>query len=236
MKFLKLFAIAVLIPMFTLNLSMIQSEAKMYPPAKETKSIHYYIMKDAKKGKAGEVSAKLQNKTSVIEIPETVTIGGSTYRVTAVTGLNYPDCLDASPRTDALKTKKNNKTRKVIIPKSVKQVDKGTFTNFSKLEEISVHKKNRHLKTVKGALVSRDGKILYGVPALKGTYQVPRGIEVIAGRTFAYSEVEKVILPESCRFIKTRAFYKARKLKEIRNLSNVKKLGANVFYGTKLKI
>jgi len=228
-------AAVVSILLLALNFKVINSEAKFYPPDKKEKSVYYYIIKDSENEKPGKVSAKLLNKTAAIKIPETVKINGNIYVVTEVTGLCYPDYPDSSAKTDAYKCRKNQKTTEIILPKTIKRVEKGAFTNFTKLKKITVDKNNRKFKSVNGALLSRDGRILYGVPTLKGTYRVPYGVTVITSRTFAYSKVEKVILPKSCRKIKDRAFYRAGDLKVVKNLSRVKKIGSNVFYGTELK-
>ena len=228
-------AMAVLILLISLNLSVIKSEAKFLSPGMKTTSVHYYIIKAAESGNPGEVSAKLQNKTKTIKIPDTVEINGNIYVVTEVTGLCYPDSLDLSIKTDVYKCRKNQKTTEVILPKTIRNVEKGTFTNFTKLKKITVDKSNLKFTSVNGALLSQDGTILYGVPSAKGTYRVPNGVIVIASRTFAYSKVEKVILPKSCKEIKTKAFYNSKYLKNIKNLSSVEKLGTDTFYGTKLK-
>lgn len=217
-----------------LSIAAINTEAKHSTADKQTRTADYYIIKRATGRNKGEVNAKLQNKKKRIHIPRTVRIHGKQYIVTKISGLNFPDFVDTSPQTDTFKSKKNKKTEEVKLPSSIREIEKATFTNFTKLKNIRVDKKNPYFKTVNGALLSRDGKKLYGVPSVKEIYKVPEGVSVITNRTFAYSSVDTVILPDSCRQIQERAFYKSR-VKEVVNLNKVSKIGKYAFYGTEFR-
>lgn len=94
-----------------------KAEAKLLDADLKTKAADYYIIKDATDDKEGEVSAKLQNKLTVINIPETVSIGNKEYIVTKITGLCYPDYPDASLKQDSCKCEKNKKQRKLFCLK-----------------------------------------------------------------------------------------------------------------------
>lgn len=212
-----------------------KAEAKILPPDLETKAADYYIIEDATETVPGEVSAKLQNKLATIEIPDAVTIEGKTYIVTAISGLCYPDYPDASLKQDAYKCEKNKRTRTIILPNTIRSIEKGTFTNFTKLKTIRIAKDNKKFKCVKGSVLSKNGKILYGAVTQKGTYKVPAGVKTIASRAFAYSKVKKVVLPSSCKKIQARAFYCCTSLKKITNVKKVKTIGKGAFYKTKLK-
>lgn len=217
-----------------LGMSSVKVEAKLADADLETKAADYYIIEEAVEGKNGEVSAKLQNKLATIDIPETVLIDDKEYTVTEITGLCYPDYPDASLKQDAYKCIKNKKTTKIILPKTICKIEKGTFTNFSKLKKISIAKDNPKFKCVKGSVLSQNGEILYGAVTQKGTYKVPKGVKTIASRAFAYSSVKKVILPSSCKKIKARAFYCCKNLKKVTNLKKVKTIGSGAFYKTKV--
>lgn len=212
-----------------------KAEAKLLDADLKTKAADYYIIKDATDDKEGEVSAKLQNKLTVINIPETVSIGNKEYIVTEVTGLCYPDYPDASLKQDSCKCEKNKKTKKIILPKTISSIEKGTFTNFMKLKTIRIDKENTRFKSVKGSVLSKNGKILYGAVTQKGTYKVPKGVRTIASRAFAYSPVKKVILPNGCKKIQARAFYRCTNLKTVKNIKSIRAIGSGAFYKTKLK-
>ncbi len=217
------------------SLCVVKAEAKMYSPDLKTKAADYYIIEKATEEKAGEVSAKLKNKVVTLEVPERVTIDGLEYTVTAISGLCYPDCPDASLKQDAYKSERNKKTKKIILPKTICSIEKGTFTNFTKLKTIQIAKDNLKFKCVKGSVLSKDGKTLYGAVTQKGTYKVPAGVTTIAKRAFAYSSVKKVILPKSCKKIQERAFYRCHNLKTVTNVKKVKTIGKGAFYKTKMK-
>lgn len=210
-------------------------EANLLEPNLKTKAADYHIIKEPTDTKLGEVGAKLQNELTVIEIPETVSIDNKEYRVTEVTGLCYPDYPDSSLKQDAYKCEKNKKTKKIILPKTIRSIEKGAFTNFTKLKTICIDKQNPKFKCVNGSVLSKNGEILYGAVTQKGTYRVPKGVKTIASRAFAYSPVKKVILSTSCKKIQTRAFYHCQKLQTVKNIKNVKTIGTGAFYKTKLK-
>lgn len=234
MKYFKqvIYCVSVFCTMFFLMLP-IQGQAKFKAPDKSENGIEYYIQESS--GKRRSVGAKLKNSAKIIRVPESVMIGNKSYTVTEISGNCYPDTLDASPATDAYKCRKNTKTVRVIIPKTVRQVEQGTFTNFTNLKEIVVDRRNARFQSKKGSLLSKDGRILYAVPSIKGTYRVPKGVQVIYNRAFAYSKVKKVILPKSCKTIQERAFYRCRNLKEVQNLRYIEKFGKDIFYGSQIK-
>ncbi|MEY8427270.1 leucine-rich repeat domain-containing protein [Lachnospiraceae bacterium 46-15] len=211
----------------------IQGEAKFKSPDKSEQGIEYYIRQSS--GKKTKVSAKLKSSARVIRVPESVMIGNKSYTITEISGNCYPDTLDASPSTDAYKCRKNTKTVRVIIPKTVRQIEQGAFTNFTNLKEIVVDKQSTYFQSKKGSLLSKDGRILYAVPSMKGTYRVPKGVQVIYNRAFAYSKVKKVILPKSCKAIQERAFYRCKNLKEVQNLRYIEKFGKDIFYGSQIQ-
>lgn len=209
-------------------------EAKTKAPDLETAATDYYILKEGSSGKPGTVSAKLQNKISVIEIPEEVTIGGKSYTVTKITGLCYPDTPDTSLKQDSYRCIKNKKTTSILLPKTVTYIEKGSFTNFTKLKTIEISSDNPKFKVKDGAVLSKNGKVLYGTITLKGTCHIPDGVEQIASRAFAYSAIKKVVFPDSCKKIGARAFYKCKQLSKAKNLNENIKQGNGAFYGTKL--
>lgn len=212
-----------------------KAQAMMKKPDLTTKDADYYVIGEAMAANKGIVSAKIQNKKNTVEIPETVVINDKEYTVTEITGLNYPDTLDANLKQDAYKCKKNKKTTEIYLPKTLTKIDKGTFSNFSKLKKIVIDKDNKYFKVKNGAVLSKDGKIFYGTLTIKGTYRIPAGVSRINDRAFAYSAVKKIILPSTCKKIGARAFYRCKNLKTVKNIKKVKKIGKGAFYGTQIK-
>lgn len=209
--------------------------AKMKDPDKKTTGADYYILNESTNGNPGEVSAKLQNTESIIVIPEEVTINGKIYIVTEITGLNYADTVDKSLKHDSFKNRKNDVTEKIVLPRTIKTIQKGAFSNYTKLKTIEINPENPHFIFKEGAVLSNDGKTLYGTITLKKSYTVPKGVKKIEDRAFAYSRVKSVILPKSCNKIGDRAFYRCSKLKRVKRLDKVKTIGEGAFWGSRIK-
>lgn len=213
----------------------------------QTKDLDIYICGNGAQTQtiAGTAAQKAQavvairNTAKEVKIPEKVTCAGVEYTVTGIVAnakeynVWYADELKDLNR-DIQLYNKNTKTEVVSIPKTVISIEAGALNRFTKLKKIVVSKDNTNFKSVKGALLSKDGKIFYAGPKIKSTYYVPAGVKTIASRAFAYGAVKKVVLPKTCTTIKSRAFYKCTKLRSI-NLKKVKSLGANVFFKTKIK-
>ena len=142
-------------------------QAKIIEPDLKSEEADYYIIEEATSKNLGKVSAKLQNRAEVIEIPETVVIKGREYIVTKVTGNCYPDTLDSSLKQDAYKCVKNKKTTKIVLPKTIKSIQKGAFTNFTRLRTIKIDHNNKKYKVVNGSVLSKNGKIFYGTITLR---------------------------------------------------------------------
>lgn len=220
---------------FVIGISGVMADAKITEADLKTKAADYYIIEDTNGDAPGEVSAKLQNKLTTIEIPETVVIDNQEYTVTEITGLCYPDTADASLKQDAYKCKKNKKTKKIVLPKTIEKIQKGTFTRFTNLNRIEIAKENPDFRVVNGAVLSKNRKTLYGTVTVKKVYCVPKGVRTIAERAFAYSPVERVVLPRTVTKIQARAFYNCKNLCTVKNIKRVKHVGSGAFYGTMLK-
>lgn len=209
--------------------------AKMKDPDLKTSGADYYILNKGTNGNSGEASAKLLNTEAEIVIPEEVTINNKSYIVTEITGLNYADTVDKGLKHDSFKNRKNDVTEKIVLPRTIKTIQKGAFSNYTKLKTIEINPENPHFIFKGGAVLSIDGKTLYGTITLKKSYAVPKGVKKIEDRAFAYSKVKSVILPKSCNKIGDRAFYRCSKLKTVKRLDKVKIISEGAFWGSKVK-
>ncbi len=72
----------------------------------------------------------------------------------------------------------------------------------------------------------------------KNTLKIPKSVKEIAYHAFSYMDnpkvLKKVILPKTIKKINNYAFTGAYKLKKVKNLSKVKKVGKHAFYNTPL--
>ena len=196
--------------------------------------LEYFIRSDKK-----TVSVKIEGKKVNVVIPETVTISEKEYKVTHIrsTAIRHDTVIDDKRKTvarDKKEYEKNNKTKTIQIPKTVISIETGSFSYFSKLKKITVAPQNSKYRSTSKGLFSKDGKILYQAVNGTGTYKVSKGVTKIAARAFVATNYKKVVLPDSCSEIGSRAFFKCKKLKTIKG-KGLSKCGKYAFYGTKVK-
>jgi hypothetical protein len=89
------------------------------------------------------------------------------------------------------------KTVEILAPRVV-FVD-AAFKGCSAFEAFEVPASNEGLKSVDGALLSKDGKKLYRVPNLSksGEYAVPDGVERVVVGAFGGTNAKKILIPAS---------------------------------------
>lgn len=228
---------AMLIGIFQISIVSYASN-KVVKPDKQTVSLQFYITKKAGTRNSGTVAVKVRDKIRKVVIPEKVKIKDRFYKVTEIKGtaLKHDSIVmgdDAIIDRDEKEFFTNNRVQQIQIPRTVVKIEEGAFNRFPNLKKILVNKNNKIFKSTGVALLSKNGKILYQVCGSSKNYRVPKGVTKIANRAFAYTNVEKVVLPKTCTLIGDRAFFKCKKLEKI-NLSNVKRTGLYVFYKTKL--
>lgn len=77
----------------------------------------------------------------------------------------------------------------------------GMFSELTNLKEYNVDGNNPVFKSVDGALLSKDGKILYSMPCGIGKdYIVPDGVELIASAAFANAQNMTITIPASVKY------------------------------------
>lgn len=216
------------------NTMTLKASVKEQKPAYTSKGLEYYVQADKK-----SVAVKIQNKKETVKIPESVKIRGKKYVVTEIKCTAIPhDTLvlgkKANIARDDKEYFKNTKTKTITIPKTIKKIETGAFSYYTKLTKVTVAKGNKNYKSTSQGIFSKNGKVLiYAVPG-SGTYQVKAGVVKIAPRAFAGTKYSKVILPESCNEIGTRAFFKCKNLKKIQG-GSLCICGDYAFFGTKVK-
>ena len=119
----------------------------------------------------------------------------------------------------------------VKIPASVHTLGEASFSS-STLEKIEVEEGSKTLKVVDGALLSKDGKSLFRLPApLKLTsYKIPDGVEIIERAALGgNTTLESVEIPASVASIETDAFYRCLSLKKISIPAKTENIGVKAF-------
>ena len=155
------------------------------------------------------ITAVDQELSGELIIPETI----AGYPVTNIRGYAFSKC---------------DKLTSIFIPASVKEI--GTYQSKALMR---VDENNPYLASDdKGALYSKDGETLYGVPAcLAGVYTVKDGVQNIAYRAFANCEnLTQIILPESVTQIGEGAFGWCSKLESVNIPAGVRSLGGKGGY------
>ncbi|MBQ9812878.1 MAG: leucine-rich repeat domain-containing protein [Thermoguttaceae bacterium] len=119
----------------------------------------------------------------------------------------------------------------IFVPKTVKQIDTD-FSACRSLETIEVDEDNPYYRSIDGALYSKDGKTLIGVPARPGAekFVVPDGVEVIGAYAFkSHNRLKTVVFPKSVKAIGNGAFTSCSLLEKIELPKNVEKIGLYAF-------
>ncbi len=104
---------------------------------------------------------------------------------------------------------------KIVIPASVKYMDRTTLRGFS---EIEVAAENEIYSSAEGVLFDKEMKTLILYPMYKNdsVYTIPDGVERIERTAFENcDEAEKVIIPEGVTFIGESAFRRTSHLAEV---------------------
>ncbi len=135
--------------------------------------------------------------------------------------------------------------KKLTIPALVKKIESAgvSGTHF-----IQVEKNNKHFKSKKGVLFSRDGKTLVCYPNKKkgSTYKIPKGVKTIGSYSFSSNDgwgddnlyLKKLTMPDSVTVVKKGAFDGAKKLKTVRFSKKLKRIEEDAFccYLTSIKL
>ena len=146
-------------------------------------------------------------KLEAIDIPASV-------KVIAYTNLAWSDLREVTFHDGLEEIRENyilsttpGRLTDIYLPQTLKKVPGGLF-NYCPLKEFRVDSANPYFCVIDNALCSKDGKILYSVPAIfHDRYIVPEGVEVIARLAFVfYRGIKSITLPSSIRIIEERAF------------------------------
>ncbi len=107
----------------------------------------------------------------------------------------------------------------LYLPASIRTIDDYGFEGLKSLKNIYVDEKNEWFSSKDGVLLQWDGVeynlLLYPAGREQTHYTVPNNVSGIYSDAFSNPHLESVTIPESVRFVSSRAFY------ECANLSSV---------------
>ena len=180
-----------------------------------------------------EIAARGYKFEYVVETQE----DGSKYAV--VTGgdgnahaLEIPNEIDGLPVRSIgdLSYYRNPNLTSVAIPRNVTSIEGVAFKGCRRLKAFSVAAGNVRYKSVRGLLLSKDGKTLVAVPGGLKRVAIPTGVECIGKEAFFECEqLVSVTIPDSVTRIEEGAFWRCHRLKDVQIPSNVTSVGDRAF-------
>ena len=118
----------------------------------------------------------------------------------------------------------------VTIPRNVTEIEGVAFKGCRRLTAFSVAAGNTCYKSVRGLLLSKDGKTLVAVPGGLKRVAIPPGVECIGKEAFFECEqLESVTIPASVTRIEEGAFWRCRRLKDVKIPASVTSVGERAF-------
>lgn len=119
------------------------------------------------------------------------------------------------------------KLTNILIPKNVKTIGHGLSYSDAVVDPC-----NNYLKSVEGAILSKDGKVLYSVPGNRKNYTVPEGVVDLPMETFRDTKIlEFVSLPKSLRHIYDHTFSYCDNLQHVEFQEGLETVHSNAFSG-----
>ena len=134
-------------------------------------------------------------------LPDYIQIDNQKYRVTAIAASSFSGCRE-------LET--------ITIPKTIEKIE-WNMLYLERLCQIKVDEANLFFKDINGVLYTKDGKTIIAYPNKHSSeYEICSGTVTISHFTFkGCSNLQKVIIPLSVRFIGNNAFYRCVNLKKV---------------------
>ena len=121
--------------------------------------------------------------------------------------------------------------RKIMIPAGVTTIEAGAFSG--RVQEFVLAEGISGYTMKEGMILTSDMKqLLYcAEDPFMARVEIPAGVEYIANGAFSDSAAEEIIVPDGVKEIKSGAFERAERLKQIKLPSSLKEMGYNVFMG-----
>lgn len=161
--------------------------------------------------------------TKNITLPNSVLYNQKTYYLTEI-------------KEDAFA--KNNTIETINLNMSLKNININTFNNLTNLKNINVTNNSTTFTSINGVLFSKDKKTLIYYPNGKTEteYTIPPNVNIIGNSAFKNNNyLKKITFNSFVTEIEDYAFYGTKKLEEIKNITNVKKVGNYAFANSSIK-
>lgn len=116
--------------------------------------------------------------------------------------------------------------KELFVPENVSKVGRCLFSG-----NVIVDQSNKYLKSVAGAVFSRNGRILYYVPHDIEEYDVPDGVEILTDSFYFNKNIRKVKLPKSLKIIGSSVFSQCSVLRDVVLPKGLEEIGFYSFSG-----
>lgn len=144
----------------------------------------------------------------------------------------YPEPISAENIDDLYNWDSFCMIEKMIIPESIKHIERYAFMGLPNLKEFEVEEGCCAAKVYDDSLFSKDGKLLLCCPPQKqGDFTIPYGVETICENAFDGTNLSCVFLSSSVKAIEDDAFACGHNLEEIYIPSSVTDIGDRAFEG-----
>ena len=125
---------------------------------------------------------------------------------------------------------------KVIISKSVEEIEFSEFSLHSELSEIEVHPENQYFSSIDGVLYNKSRTKLLRCPRNVQSLAIPETVEEIRkGAFYRCGELQKVTLPPKLQRIEDVTFGECVSLEECKFPENLRFIGQEAFAWCPLK-
>lgn len=216
------------------SLNFINTEAVRYVTEESFEGSSVYNQPAQKSGcvMVGSILLKTNSSAEKLEIPKEATVTIHNMDLANVKEIRIHNLeILVEIRFEMLET--------IIITQDMhSDVSKLENTSmFNQIKNIEVEDGNEMYSSIDGVLYNKDKTILYRFPnSRSGEFRVPDGIKTIGSKAFAFSKVNKVMLPDSLLNIENSAFMKCEDLEYIDFGNGITNIGDNeddslMFYG-----
>ena len=210
--------------------------------AQEVNGITYQFDKDKKEARVvakyipGQVSPVPYK--GAVNIPESVTYGGVTYKVTSISGSAFLDNTELTSVTIPNTVVSIGRQAFILctgltsltIPASVGSVGPQAFEGCSNLTSFVVDKGNKFFDSRDNCNALIDTRANELVAGFNITV-IPNTVTKIGANAFQCSEITSIVIPNSVTSIAPEAFYGCKKLKTVTLSNNLKTIGHDAFSG-----
>lgn len=194
-------------------------------------TLYYQVLSKASGSQPGTLAVEAisnENLIGDVIIPDTITYGGDTYKVTYINNGGFDNCyqLRSIVLPDSITSLGDYAFRDcdeldtITIPVSVKKIGKYAFASSDNLSQINIPE----------GIININEGVFYNCDSLINI-TLPESVTSIGSEAFKYcNNLININIPESVTRIGVNAFYECTKLTTINIPAGIEKIGKNAFF------